>query len=85
MTWILIILAALLLLPSHSEHRKIDQRFYPPAPVITPHTPIDQEEENEPIKQLQDEKRKRRLFPRLLRKTRRTQITSKSKNTGRIR
>lgn len=85
MTWMIIILIAILLLPTHSEHRKINVPIAKPQIEKLDKVILDEVEKDEPIKQLQDEKRKRRLFPRLLQKTRRTKITSTSKNTGRTR
>ena len=71
MTWMIIILIALLLLPASSEHLKI-KRPLPPIQIIEPIDDIiiDEVIEDEPIEQLQDEKKSRRLLPRLLRKTR---------------
>lgn len=72
MTWMIIILIAILLLPTHSDHRKINVPISKPQIEKLDEVILDEVEKDEPIKQLQDEKRKRRLFPRLLRKTRRT-------------
>jgi hypothetical protein len=71
-TWMIIILIAILLLPTHSDHRKINVPISKPQIEKLDEVILDEVEKDEPIKQLQDEKRKRRLFPRLLRKTRRT-------------
>lgn len=71
MTWMIIILIALLLLPASSEHRKMTRPLVP----IEELEPVDdivivEDIIDEPIEQVQDEKKGRRLLPRLLRKTR---------------
>jgi len=71
MTWMIIILIALLLLPASSEHRKMTRPLVPieelePIDDII----IDEEIIDEPIEQVQNEKKSRGLLPRLLRKTR---------------
>jgi len=71
MTWMIIILIALLLFPASSEHLKI-KRPLPPIQIVEPieDIVIDEVIKDEPIEQVQDEKKSRRLLPRLLRKTR---------------
>lgn len=66
MTLILIILFLLLFLPQKTEAPTIITK-----PKSTPLI-IDQEPKDEPIERVQDEKRKRRVLPRILRKTRNT-------------
>ena len=76
MNIILAILVLIMLIPS-SQHREIKAEFDPilenTIPAIEPLPEIiTVEPEDEQVRSVQDEKRKRRLLPRLLRKTRKS-------------